>query len=378
MKTVILIYASIGSGHKMAAEAIRENLISRNSGYSVQMVDILDFSKSDFIRSTPKEINTGSRIVGSLYNSLWGKETIGEITQRAVGLIKENFSSLKKYLKKENPFFVICTHALGSLLVSEYKKGKDLICPHFAVLTDFRSNQTWPTSSIDRYFVPSLLAKIDLVKKGVDSKKISITGIPLRNQFIKEKSKIKNNSKGSDRFNILLVLGGENNTAYKNISRKAHQITKKIIPFASKLTIVCGANLNLKKSLTKIYVNFKMLEKIKVTGFEKNLAGIMAKHDIVIAKSGGITSSEVVFLEKPFIIFGENYGPEKANTDFLVNKKVAIQVKKTKEIPSAIKTLQNPETYNHFVKNARKLSFPSPSEKIIDLIEKISKNYSAV
>lgn len=60
-KKIIIAYASTGSGHKVAAEAIAEALQSQNVNVKVNLVDILDYF--------PKR-ESGSRFVSHVNGAL--------------------------------------------------------------------------------------------------------------------------------------------------------------------------------------------------------------------------------------------------------------------------------------------------------------------
>lgn len=372
-KTVVVIYASIGSGHQKAAEAISEAIYLLSPKIRVEQIDVLNFSKSEFLKSIPSKIDLGSKIVNLIYDYLWGKKDIGFLTQRAVKLIKENFDKLEKYLLKTKPATIVTTHVLASLLVSEYKKSRNLLSPHFSILTDFRSNQVWPINNVDHYFVPTIPALMDLVKTGINSDKITISGIPLRNQFLIEKEKKTEDDRKSK---ILFIVGGEKSASYKNIVNTSINTIKKILPITTQLTVVCGNNFKFKRQIEKKLSKHINAKSLTIIGFEKNMANLINKHNLVLTKSGGLISAEAIFLNKPIIILGESYGQEKANAVFLTNSGLAIQVKNTKELLFVLKIIYKQDIYSQ-IANGYTNQFKTPASMLIarQIMQKLDSEF---
>jgi hypothetical protein len=92
--TILILYSSIGSGHKIAADAIKERLEKKHKKINVVQKDIFSFSK---IKVDPvSKINYRNRLAGNIYNFFWKEEGFAKITHKTIPLLKENFISLKK------------------------------------------------------------------------------------------------------------------------------------------------------------------------------------------------------------------------------------------------------------------------------------------
>jgi len=324
-KKILILYTSIGSGHKMAAQAIGEYL--DKSLARVKTVNISDYSDIN-IGDISNGINLKNPVLGLIYDFLWNQETIVNLTKTTFSLLKDNFRRLHKLVDDFNPDVIVCTHAMGGIVAGQIKKRTKV----FAVVTDSRVSPAWLNFEFDHYFVPNMLSKIDLLKKKIPSGKISITGIPLRKQFeqINKTNWVPKDGKLND---LLIMAGGTVGNKYLGsddvfVNQISNLLSK------NKVTVVCGIHSNLYKKMIKI-----KSENLKVYKSVKQIAGLICESDLVICKPGGLITSEAASLGKPLILIGEGYGQEKGNIDYFVDNGAAIHVEKVKDLSKTIEII---------------------------------------
>ena len=176
--TVLLLSAPIGSGHRLAAEALREAFAEHEE------VEVVHGNVFDFF---PHFLGTAFLcrylwILGCcpwLYELAykWGNSQGGSLWLRS--MINRTLACLgSSYLKSINPDVVIATHATPAGIMSYYKhKHPELFLG--AVITDFTVHKWWLCEGVETYF----LADARLKDKITVPTQVEAFGIPLRQQF---------------------------------------------------------------------------------------------------------------------------------------------------------------------------------------------------
>lgn len=115
---LLILYASIGSGHKTAAEAVAEQAAAVGGpGLRVRLVDLLDLTDlplTDRLGAVP-----GTAGLGGAYDLVWGASALAApvgATLRAVRRFA--FPRLREQVTPETRA-VVSTHALGSILTAD-------------------------------------------------------------------------------------------------------------------------------------------------------------------------------------------------------------------------------------------------------------------
>ena len=87
---------------------------------------------------------------------------------------------------------------------------------------------------------------------------------------------------------------------------------------------------------------------------------LMAVSDVIIGKSGGLTSSECLASSLPLIIVAPVPGQETRNCDVLVGEEAALKIKKAGEIRELIiKLLDNPQELGRIKENIKRIAKPN-------------------
>ena len=336
-RKILILYVSVGSGHEITAGAIEEAIKTLDKKVKITKIDIMSKSKIKIANSVSR-INYRAPVAGLIYDMLWKNQRMAKLAENAVSLIRENFSSVEKLAKEYNPDVIISTHGLCAMVVSSFKKELGFNLPHVAVLTDLRAHTYWPNHNVDLYCASTFPAKLDLIKRGVNHKDIKVTGIPLRKQFLK-KFPIKK-TRGNRPLKLLIVSGAIQKGPYSSLASKLVKIIIGANKIGAKTTVICGDNEGLKKNITYKARLLKIDNKLQVLGYVENMAQILAEHDLIITKAGGVICTEAIATGTPLILFGKNYGQEKANSDYLTSHGAAVKLKLTRNLSKLLLALQ--------------------------------------
>lgn len=290
---VVITYASAGTGHFKAAEAIYNYLALELElkGSQLELVDVLQKSNTLFRNI----YSYGYRFTVTYTPGLWALGFWITYTQYFRFIIKWirfiitrlNTGNFTRYLLQKNPDIVISTHFLPSEVSAYLKKTKKINSKLITVITDFGVHPFWISDGTDFYVVASDFTKERLILGGVQEDSIKEFGIPIEAKFLKQYEKDSLCKKfGIDQktFTALIVTGSFGIGPVEKVVDSLHKDIQ--------ILVVCANNKRLYARLkNKNYPN------VKIFGFVDYMQELMAVSDVIITKPGGLTLSEVLAME---------------------------------------------------------------------------------
>ncbi|EEH99251.1 glycosyltransferase [Clostridium tertium] len=363
MKKILILTTSTGEGHNQAASSISSSF--ENSGYEV--------IRHDFLKNNSKILTklfiSGYEISASFFPKTYGlayKLTDTSFTNKLLSLVfcftKRKISKL---INSISPDIILVTHPFAVNIMGSLKR-KGLNKPVIVIVTDFKAHSTYIDKNIDAYITASENTKDDLAKRGIDSRRIFTFGIPVKDEFLENKSDIKA-TKNDDYFNILLMSGS---MGLKNIS----YVLKELLNNSNKLriTVVCGKNEKLKEDLLKEYKHSIKDKKLHILGFSKDVDSLMEYSDLIISKPGGLTVTEAISKNLPLLIPFAIPGQETQNVEFLTSNGYALYIDNLLELNLTIDNLiSNPKELEKMRYKLSKLSSCYSKQRIVGLADKL-------
>lgn len=179
-----------------------------------------------------------------------------------------------------------------------------------------------------------------MIELGVLEEKICVSGIPVSEKF----KETFNREKVCEEFDlnpkeqtVLFFAGGEFGLGNKTTV----MVLKALIRLFSKLQVVAisGKNPKMKAKLEELVKNTDSDERIKILEYTNQVPELMSISSFVITKPGGLTSTESLTAHLPMIIINPIPGQEEENAQFLVEKGVAVWIKKNDNIARVLKEL---------------------------------------
>lgn len=368
-KKVIIFYLSMGTGHKMAAIAIEERL-KKYPQLEVILKDWLDFLGERFRKSLQVYHGTINTTAGRIYDYFWRSEKFIPAERKLKEISLRVSKEFTDYIFDERPSVIVCAHAFPSIVLSSLKeKGIVSDIPHIGVGTDFIEHKWWPIFGIDFYTVAVEEAKKEMLNAGFDGKKIIVTGIPVREQFV-DGAAIKRNNKTPQ---FLFLCG----SIERGIYRKNERFLKKFLQgfkdaAGCQLYIITGRNEVFKSELEK-QIKERKLKNIKVFGFVEDMGKMMKKVDLLITKPGGLICSEAVSIGLPLVLIGPSFGQEKGNAQYLEKKGAAVNIRKAEELHQILGILaKDRRKLYQMAECSKEVSKPRAAEDIANLILQIA------
>jgi processive 1,2-diacylglycerol beta-glucosyltransferase len=318
---VLILSCSGGAGHFRAGEALHRTAQAERMPVRTEHRDVLDMTTPLFKRmyggSYLGMVNHAPEVWGYLY------QQSERTPYRKRGLLRL-FDRLtyRRYLaalKELRPAAIVCTHFLPYISVSEELRALAEPIPVYAVTTDFDVHQLWVDPIVHRYTVFHEESAWQLQSKGVPPERIRVRGIPVQPEFrtVRNARDVRRElgmPPGS--FTILLLSGGFGVGRIADIVQRTASVLGARSQEKFNLVVVCGRNETLRESVAAAQYPGNL--SVRVFGFVQNIHDLMDAADLLITKSGGLTSSEALAKALPMIIIDPIPGQESRNADLLV------------------------------------------------------------
>lgn len=366
-KAILVIAASIGSGHLKAGEAIVEELNSRKKDLQVEMIDFSSWKNSPIIAFLKAIYLCMLKFFPNLYELLYnltGKKTGAFSAQTLISLVAQR--DIKKIIRKYKPVAIICTHPFPAGALAMYRRLHAQKRDFFfgTLITDYSVHRMWVYQEVDLYYVAIPLMKKALLSFDIDQEKIIVSGIPIRQDFFVhfDKQAICKQFNFSFSLPTILLMGGGLGLGGIETALKTLETLKSEI----QIIVVTGRNNALKRRIKKLAETSR--QHIFVYGYLPSVSGFMQVADLLVSKPGAITISEAIVMELPMVLCEPIPGPEKENAFYLARQKVAIYATKDELGSIIMRILRDKNEQRSMKLAAKKLKKVHASKQIVQTI----------
>ena len=365
-KKILILYTSIGLGHKSIAENIGNVLT--NGGAEVRLEDILVVQSGFLVRLSTKVhafINLKLPFLWSfLYQSkLFIKLTLPYRTKIA----SRNCQNTKEIIREFNPDIIISTQTSASAIIA-YLKETGFYEGLFGIaFSDFHLHEYWLYWQADFYLVNTEDQKREMLNLGISQEKIFVCGVTLLKGTTKSSEEIKVQMGILEEESVVLVGSGSLGTGIsENLIFELSQIPK------TRILVLCGKN---EESWKKLSKKFKDTN-VSIFSYYSHVDELYKITKVFITKPGGLSVSEALYYRIPILITHMLPGQEELNYNYLQSEglvmpeplNISEEVQEEIETGSFRKVLEtNPLLLE---------LFPSPEVLIRSILKVISSNQS--
>lgn len=326
MKKVMILYASVGGGHFKAANGINNYINENYPDCKTELIDALKYTNklvdSIVVNSYVNMARYSPKMWGEIYKFSEKQYSVANFSNAVQKILSKK---LFKLFKDEHPDIVISTHPFITEMVASLKKHNKTSCKLCVIMTDYASHKFWEIKHeyIDMYFVANNEMKYSLINNGIFESKIHVTGIPVEPAFSREynKEEIYKEFELSPNKRTFLIFGG-GQFGMSNIK----DFFKAILNLNEDIQIVAiaGKGKKTKKLFEKLA---KTSDKtVQILGYTNKIPELMQIADFVVSKPGGLTTTEILVSQVPFIIINPVPGQEEENANFLTNNGAAVRI----------------------------------------------------
>ena len=324
--TIAVVHASIGSGHRIAAESIAAELRTLRPDARVEVLDILDFGVARISGNAATSAFTGP--TAPLYDALWGSAPIGAAAMAVSRpLLSLLYSAFTRWIAENRPAVIVATHALAANLAVRTTRGGRLGGPAVvACATDFGLHGFWPRHGLARFCVADETEAEELVRRGAQESDIRITGIPVRAQFEQQPDRAQSRARLdlNPEHRVVLALAGATQPGPYERFKESLAVSLTLIASIPNTTVavVTGRDEAYAADLRSRVSGFGSTT-VRVLGYVERMAEVMAASDIAVCKPGGLVTAECIAMELPMVLVGPASGQERANVEALTAAGVA-------------------------------------------------------
>jgi processive 1,2-diacylglycerol beta-glucosyltransferase len=367
LNKVLILSASAGAGHLRAAEAIEKAFLELKAANQVRNVDTLEYTNPLFRRLYSKAyidiVNNAPELFGWFYEHYdkpWHNE------RRRLAFDKLNTRPFIKLLRQYQPDIAVCTHFLPAEIISWLKAKHRIETRQAIVITDFDIHAFWLCRHFEHYFVALDETKAHLIALGVPSDKVTVSGIPIDPVFSKPKNKIQMRRLHKLEPELPAILVSAGGFGVGPVEKIMQSLLK--MKNAAQVIVICGNNKKLKEKVDKIIRNISDDSSIRFRsiGYTNQMDSYMAASDLILGKTGGLTTSEALASGLAFVIVDPIPGQEQRNAEHLLEEGVAIKCNNWPVLAYKIdKLLDNPQRLARMKLKAQQLAKPSAAYDIV-------------
>jgi 1,2-diacylglycerol 3-beta-galactosyltransferase len=320
-RTVLLLLADTGGGHRASAEAVAGELVRLPEAPTPYLLD-------PFAHASPRTVGWTVGLYsplirhlpplwGALYHASNSRAAVSALRVTALRLLEPGLGELIDAL---SPAAVVSFHPLvnhAAARVLRRRPGTPI--PLITVITDLVDvHSAWICEDADAVVTPSAAALNRIRLAGIDADRCFDLGLPVDESFTAsplgaaERRELRRRL-GLDpvRRTVLLTGGGEGSGG---LLRRARALCAAGLDI--QLVVICGRNTAVRERLATLEPVAPT--RLHVEGFVPNMAEWMRASDLLISKAGPATITEALCAGVPLLLTSHLPGQERGNVDLVV------------------------------------------------------------
>lgn len=342
-KKVLLVTASVGSGHNQAARAIAEQMKISAPHVDLTCVDVLDFVS----RNYRAKYAGGYTILVSKLPWLYGVGYV--VTDRPTGpgrtlgerrrLFFERLALRKfgRYVRQAQPDLVLHTHFLAApYLAGLCRRGK-LSVRQQIITTDIMPHRWWYCTGIEHWYAGQDIGREILQSYGIEPQRITAGGIPVHPKWtmpLPGRDEILADWSLPADKQIVLLSGGTDFVCGP-VVKIARQLAARR-PDAC-LVVLAGRNKKLLGTLSGLAEARD--GRIVPMGFTDRLHELVTVASLMVTKAGGMTTAECMAKSTPMVFLKPVPGQEMKNAQFVEHHGAGLITRNSREVIEAVSNL---------------------------------------
>lgn len=372
---ILILSASTGGGHNRTAAALKKAITEKEPSAVVMIEDALEYVSHAFNKLVVNGyfffVKKAPHLYGIAYRMSDKKSPISSLVNTATEFFGKRLITLIDGFK---PDVIVATHPFTANMAACAKKKYSFDIPIISIVTDYAPHRAYINDKIDKYIVSSeeMINSMENVYD-IPPERILSLGIPIDNKFynsVDRRTELEKIGFDPDKTTALFMAGSFGVTEvlkiYENIAALENDF---------QVIIITGNNEKLYNKFTKLIENHPTDKKTHLLKFTDEVEKYMQMADVIITKPGGLTVTESLATGLPMIVFKAYPGQEEDNTDYLIKKGSAVQIKKPKYAPSVfLSLLEDPEKLSDMKKSSLSISCEHSADKIYQLIKNLTEN----
>lgn len=419
-RVILICFANVGSGHKVAAKAVEAAIEARKAAnperygkVNVVLLDAMNLCPEPFriiMQGMFQELTqslAGQHMLGYLYDMGDGGRQKARFQAVAENLC---LVPMLERIAEYRPDVVLCTHFLPAQLMATLRSRSRTLerrLPVATVLTDLDLQYMW-VQKVDHMFVPREEARIMLdayAAKGAPSAgAVSVVGIPIMPEFARHAAESPA-ARRSEAIKALAVWDRPETqpaTWDPSVSGPwppaswpptwpvplpwpAPEDARPIVVFMSsgnaviemyesllgcrtalRLVVVTGRQADIRADLARVPVPAR--HAVKLLGYVTQMPTLLSCADLLVSKSGGLSVAEAAALSVPMVVLDPIPGQEQRNADVLLEAGAAVKINDLPLLGVKVDAVLRGERRAMMAKAIHTLAKPNAAFTIADII----------
>jgi processive 1,2-diacylglycerol beta-glucosyltransferase len=357
---VLVLSASYGSGHQVAAHSIAAALA--REGVAVTVRDhFRDFVHPRFEQATRALYTWILRRAPLVWAAAYEfGDRLAVDALLSFGATRVGLAQLARHLSDDPPDAIVSVHATPAVVLSALAAEGRRLPPHATVVTDFVAHRQWIAPRIDRYCVPANEVGREFVARGIPADRIVVTGVPVRPEF----DEAMDQAEARDRLGlrpdvpVVLAMAGSDG-GLGRLAGVVEAMTRIERPVQA--VVVAGRDDRLAERLRSAAHGRAM----RVLSWEPDVRLHMAAADLLVTKAGGMTLAEAIAAELPVVTYGSLPGQERRNERFATRAGIALTARSPRELAATLdRALADAATLAQLRRCIRRVRRSSPARRV--------------
>jgi len=361
-KRVLLLTASVGTGHNQAARAVEASLREGDDDVDVGVVDVMDLVPRWF-----RAVYAGGFVV--LMTRLPWLYGLGyAATDRPRGPARSRLERqrlrrerallrpLEGVLAAHRPDLIVHTHFLAPPKVAALLAAGRLHAPQMVVVTDQDAHRWWYCERVAHWFLPSERSAGTLAGWGVPPERITVSGIPILPRWYRpvDADRVRAAWGLAPGRDVVVVSGGAAFTCGPVLS-----IARGLLAACPRAEIVVLAGRN-KPLLARLCRLREAGRRLHPFGFTDRVHELVSICSLLLTKPGGVMTSECLARGTPMLLLKPVPGQEARNARYLAEQGAAVVARGPRDAARrAAELLAEPGRRERMAANARRLHRPA-------------------
>ena len=321
---ILILSCNTGEGHNAAARAMKQRI--EYEGHEAVLLDYMRLKSERASRVVSNGYINAAKYAPRLFGLAYSLALKISSPRRKSPVYWAN-RFMGKYLRAylaENDFdAIIITHLYPAEALTYLKKRGELRQKVMAIATDYTCIPFWEETDCDWYIAPHRGLIPEYVSRGIDERRLHPCGIPVAMEFARREDAREARRRLGLAVDapVYLIMGGS--MGFGKIQAFANALCR-IKREEEQVVIICGNNRRLHRFLSR---ELASLPNVHVLAFVGNVWEYMAACDVLYTKPGGLTSTEALVGNVPFIHTAPIPGCETRNRQFFAQNGLSLSAK---------------------------------------------------
>lgn len=333
-KSILILTADAGFGHRSAANAVAEVLMEKYGSECQCMIlnPIYDRPVPFFFRQSMKDYDQTVRKNQAFYHFTYEVSDLPvthTILEGALsGLL---YKVMRDLIIELQPNAIVSTYQLYNAPIGTVLSVTHYPAPFFTVVTDLAFvHRMWFQPSPNTIFVGSDKIRSEALSRGIAEEKISLTGIPIHPGFTREKRcqpEIRKDLGWNPDLTTILAVSSRR---VEHMVDHLEAINTSGYPL--QLAVVAGGDDVLYHQIQEIEWHIPAY----LYNYVENIPEMMHASNILVSKAGGLIIAESLACSLPIIMIDFIAGQETGNISFILEKDAGALAETPQELLSIL------------------------------------------